>query len=153
MTAPTLPGADPRFHEFRRYMTPVKYKGGEILGYVASCKHSGCRWSATYANNDTRDAGMFIHRSKKVVAARIEYFSRTLKNEDMINDVLIDTSDKYSDTFTKWKLNVSTVLGHLTGGSLDLMPADNKLQVGYHLGLGARMQARKIFLAEFDVTQ
>lgn len=148
-----LPGTDPRFHEVRLYMTPVVYKGKEILGYVASCKESGCRWSATYGSNNGRAAGAFIHRSKKVRTARFEFFSRALKNGEMVNDAMIDASDKHSDTFEKWRLNVSTVLGHLTGGALNLMPEDNKLQVGYHLGMGARAQARKIFLKEFEPTK
>lgn len=148
-----LPGTNPEFHKSRYYMTPVVYRGRTIMGYVASCRHQGCNWSATYATNVGRDLGSFRHRSEKVLNARLEYFIEQFpsRNSDGIEQLILESADKHSHGFDGWKMNVRTMLGTLTGGSLDLMPdVDTKLQVAYHLGTSARDHARAIFLKDYD---
>lgn len=142
-----LPGTDPMFHEVRKYMTPVIYKGKEILGYIASCKHSGCRWTATYAGNEARRAGMFKHRSEKVLEARTDFFARTLTKPEQIEDAILDTADKHSHTLSDWVEAVGTLWGHYTDRSLEKMPEWSP-EVSYHRGVSAREAARKMIAEE-----
>lgn len=150
-----LPGTDPEFHKSRYYLTPVRYKGRKILGSVASCRHQGCNWTATYATNVGRDIGSFRHRSEKVLTARLEYFTATFPalSSDGIEGLILESADKHSHGLEGWKMNVRTMMARLTGAPADFVPTAEQLwqlEVGYHLGLSARDQARKIFLKDFD---
>lgn len=144
-----LPGTDPTFHEFRLYLAPVKYKGKEILGHFASCKHTKCGFSSAWTNHEARAAGMFKHRSEKVVEARRDHFARTMTDPDRIADMLLDTADRHSHTHDKWFSTVETIWGHYTGLPLNQMP-EFKSQVDYHMGVSAREAARKLIAQEYD---
>ncbi len=146
-----LPGDDPNFHAIRKYMTPVVYKGKEILGYVASCKQEGCRWSATFANNEGRDKGIQKHRSSKVLEARLDYFARhmSITSPDKIEDALLEVADKHSHTLTDWREAVGTIWGDYTDKPLEEMPAYNS-EVQYYMGISAREAARRLVATEYD---
>lgn len=144
-----LPGSDPKFHVIRMYMTPVIYKGREIMGYVASCKHDGCRWSATYADNEARERGIHKHRSERVLIARLDHFARTMTDPDKIEDAILQAADKYSHTYEDWLAAVDTIWSHYTDRSLETRPAYNS-QVQYHMGYSAQKAARTLVDREYQ---
>lgn len=145
-----LPGTNPMFHEFRKYMAPVTHKGREILGYFASCKQSDCNFRAAWGSNNARIAGMFTHRSQIVLEARYRFFAEMFKpilpftevDPDRIADAIIETADKHTHTLENWVEHVETLYGHYTDG--DSLPTYPKLEIDYYMGASAREVARNV---------
>lgn len=147
-TSKTLPGSDPQFHEVRRYMTPIIYKGQEILGYVASCRQSKCNWRATYANNEARAIGIHTHRGQAIHAARVDYFvAQGVTDPDRIEDAILDAADKYTHNLEAWKAAVNTIWCHYTDRPIEEVPEFN-VNVKYHMAISARDMARQLIHAE-----
>lgn len=145
----SLPKPNHTFHEFRRYMTTMMYKGKETLAFVASCKHAGCGWSANYIDDVHRDLGMWRHRSEKVTESRRDFFARRFQDADKVSDALSETADKHSHTYETWCEEVETIWCRYTGLMPKDMP-DYKGEVDYHMGVAAREAARKMIAKEYD---
>lgn len=138
-----MPGTDPTFHQSRKYMEKVTYKGREILGFVASCRHSKCTWRSVYMTEAGRDMGMANHRRAKVKEARIDHFARRTTDPDKIQDLMIEFCDRNSDDLDAWVRAVQTIWVHFTDRGIDRMPAYNA-EVQYHMGLTANAAAQKL---------
>lgn len=132
-----LPGTDPQFHEARKYLSPMTYKGREILASHGSCKQEGCGYHSAWTSNKARDLGMWKHRALKVVHARIRYFGKVAQGDvKKIGILLRETADHHTHLFEPWLQEVKVFLNELAGVGVDDL-ADVNFQVEYDLGNSA----------------
>jgi hypothetical protein len=149
----TLPGTDPKFHEYRKYLSPMRYKGQQILASMGSCKHSGCNYSGAWSSSAAREVGMWKHRSEKVRDARLDYFLRRMKvGPDKAVELQMEFADKHSHTHRDWVQLVEGYIRVIAG----LNPDDDALPdaefiTPYHKGVGAKAMALKILDQGYEV--
>lgn len=149
----SLPGTDPKFHEYRKYLSPVKYKGRQILASFGSCKHAGCNYSGAWSSNAGREVGMWKHRSEKVRDARLDYFLRKMRvGPDKAMELQMEFADKHSHTYERW---VELVEGFIRVTS-GLNAEDEALPTmdyatPYHLGVGAKDMAMRILDRNYEI--
>lgn len=149
----TLPGTDPTFHEYRKYLSPMKYKGQKILASMGSCKHAGCNYSGAWSSNALREVGMWKHRSEKVRDARLDYFLRKMRvGPDKAAELQMEFADRHSHTYENWVELVEGYIRVLAG----LNPDDEALppiepMTPYHLGVGARAMAIRILDKGYEI--
>lgn len=140
-----LPGTDPRFHEARKYLTPVVYRGREILASHGACKETGCNYSSAWTSNKARDKGIWTHRAAKVVEARLVYFQKTLGfSAAQSARMLAETADKNSHTYEQWLTLTREFFLKLAGEDLDLSLPEHSYQVRYDLGHNPWDTAREV---------
>lgn len=149
----TLPGTDPTFHQYRKYLSPMKYKGQQILASMGSCKHPGCNYSGAWSSNAGREVGMWKHRSEKVRDARLDYFLRRLKvGPDKAIELQIEFADRHSHTYENWVELVEgyiRVIAGLTADDEALPPIESITP--YHLGVGAKQMALRILDQGYEI--
>lgn len=99
-----LPGTDPRFHESRNYLSPVKIDGVEILAAHGSCKQDDCGYRGAWRSNQSRDRAMLLHRTLRVREARMKYFVGLFgdKNQTKLGRLFLETSDINSHFYQPW---------------------------------------------------
>lgn len=140
-----LPGTDSRFHEARRYLSPVKFHGRDILAAHGSCKEQGCGYSSAWVTSGARDRGMFLHRALKVREARVIYFGELFGNASPnVGRLLNETADNNSHFFAPWKELVWEFFHDLTGDPEGVMPDRNYL-AEYRQGHTAMDTAKFLF--------
>ena len=112
-----LPGTDPRFHEPRKYLSPARHNGQEILGAYGSCKEDGCGYRGGWTTTSARDRNMWMHRALKVRSARLEYFLRLFPEplDPRPGRLLLETADKNSHFFHPWTEEVLRFYRELAG--------------------------------------
>lgn len=145
-----LPGTDPSFHEFRKYLSPMTHKGKRILASFASCKHPKCNYSSAWASNTGRELGMWKHRSEKVNEARLWYFMKMGWGPEKAQLQMNEVADKHSHTFENWEILVTGFIRLLSGVDLDELPTMN-YQVQYHLGTTAMDCAKAALDREMEI--
>lgn len=149
-TKAPLPGTDPSFHEFRKYLSPMTHKGKNILASFASCKHKACNYSSAWASNTGRELGMWRHRSEKVTEARLWYFMKLGFGPEKARLMMSEVADKHSHTWENWEGLVNGFIRLLAGVDLEDLPAFNH-QAQYHLGAGAMDCAKAALDRELDI--
>lgn len=139
-----LPGTDPRFHESRNYLSPVMYKGREILASHGSCKQDGCGYSSAWTSNSARDRGMWMHRALHVRELRMKYFFNLTKDNAKSAIMFMETADKNSHTYGAWLGIMRDFFFSLLGDDAELNVPDYKITTKYHLGVGAKDAAESL---------
>lgn len=149
----TLPGTDPMFHQYRKYLSPMKYKGQQILASMGSCKHPGCNYSGAWSSNAAREVGMWKHRSEKVRDARLDYFLRKMRvGPDKAIELQLEFADKHSHTYENWVDLVESFIRVTAGLTVDdeALPTMD-YATPYHLGVGAKAMAMKILDKGYEI--
>lgn len=132
-----LPGTDPRFHEARKYLSPVKYKGREILASHGACKETGCNYSSAWTSNKARDRGMWQHRALRVREARMLYFHEKFQGDQRkVGETFQQTADKHTHEFNSWMGLVGSFIDDFADVALEDLP-DYRFRVEYDLGNSA----------------
>lgn len=145
-----LPGTDPTFHVCRRYLSPVMYKGKEILAFHASCREQGCQFSSAWASDAGRDLGMWRHRSEKVQEARRDQFIKEYGgNLGKVEAAMLRTADKNSHTFENWAEAVEVLYRGRIGEDFTIELENPQLRKDYHLGLLARETTARIYAENY----
>lgn len=142
-----VPGTDPRFHQAKFYMTPVTYRGREILGFVGSCRENGCKYTGMWTTKEARDIGYFQnHRKEMVKEARRSYFAKLCGyNQAGVDQRMLYYADRNSHTYDEWVLIVEGLYRGKLGEPFTIEPKNNKLQVDYHLGQFAKEAVKRIY--------
>lgn len=154
MTLPTqdqLPGIDPKFHEVRKYLAPVRYKDKRILASFGSCKEPGCNFSEGWTTNVGRDLGMWKHRAGEVRKARLKLFKKISQGDHRkAADMLLETADKHSHTFENWVGIVEGFIRNLAGIDLNDLP-DYRYRTEYHIGTSALTAAEQAIDQDYEI--
>lgn len=151
MTLPAphdLPGTDPRFHEPRKYLSPVMHHGEKILASFGSCKEDNCGYRGAWVTRAARDRNMWMHRALKVREARIIYFTKLFPNplDPRPGQLFLETADHNTHFFAPWQNQVKLFYRDLTGDDrIDLPEYDFYRE--YQDGKFAMDTARFIFEA------
>lgn len=117
-----LPGTDPRFHEPRKYLSPARVRGDEILAAHGSCKEQGCDYRSAWTTMAARDRGMWLHRALKVREARVLYFAERFGDTDpRVGQLLLETADFNSHFFAPWKQLVKDFFFNLVGDDVEVL--------------------------------
>jgi hypothetical protein len=131
-----LPGTDPRFHESRNYLSPVKYKGEHILAAHGSCKEQGCAYSSAWTSNRARDRGMWLHRALQVREARAKYFYERFPKpgDERVAQLFNETADHNSHLFSVWEKLVKGFFFNLVGDDATILVPDYNYYQDYKQG-------------------
>lgn len=143
-----LPGTDPRFHEARKYLSPVKVRGEEILAAFGSCKEEGCNYRAAWNNSASRDRNMWLHRAMKVREARMLYFIDRFGDKDpaYLGQLFLETSDMNTHYYNPWLDVVKKLYRDLAGDKTLELP-EYDYYVEYKAGKMAKDTVNFIFEA------
>lgn len=99
---------EPSFHQVRRYMTPMKYKGREILSHVGDCKQSGCKWNKTFANREGLALGVWKHRKEHILERRTELAVQTFRRTpNKVASAMSRAADNQTHTEEQWIAEVT----------------------------------------------
>lgn len=144
-----LPGTDPRFHESRNYLSPVKYRGREILGAHGSCKEEGCGYRSAWTSQRARNEGMWLHRALKVREARALYFAKLFPEPGdlRVAQLFNETADNNSHHYEPWKKLVEDLFFNLLGDDAEKVLPDFDYYKEYKDGKSALDTAKFIFEA------
>lgn len=130
-----LPGTDPRFHESRNYLSPVRLRGEDILAANGSCKETGCNYRSAWTTNGARDRGMWLHRAMKVREARVIYLTERFgKDSPQITRLINETADHNSHYFSVWEKLVKGFFFNLVGDDAGILLPDYDYYKDYKEG-------------------
>lgn len=136
---------EPSFHQVRRYMTPMKYKGREILTHVGDCKQSGCRWNKTFANREGLALGVWSHRREHILERRKDLAVQTFRRTpNKVASAMSRAADNQTHTEEQW---IAEVIGLFTDQAkgADLVKRNSaRLLTYYAIGMLAIQACRQL---------
>jgi hypothetical protein len=140
-----LPGTDSRFHEPRKYLSPMKYRGQMILASHGSCKQDSCHYSSAWTSNAARDRGMWLHRALKVREARMLYFIERFGDKDQakLGQLFLETADNNSHFYKPWLEVVNQLMVEAVEVGVEDLP-DYDTFLDYKVGTSAIDAVNKI---------
>jgi hypothetical protein len=143
------------FHEVRKYLTPITYKGDKILAHVGACKQSGCRWSSQYSNWAGLAAGIWQHRQEHILEYRVRKLHRLLKsNKEQIHIALRLCADNNTHTEEGWTMAVTRTMRELEPrGTFQASDFKPQLLTYYTMGMMAVQAAQRIYDLHFAVAR
>lgn len=149
MNTHDLPGTDPRFHEPRKYLSPVMIRGEEILASHGSCKEPGCGYRSAWASMAARDRGMWLHRAIKVREARMVYFIERFgerfgdRDGAKLEQLFLETADNNSHFYKPWLAIVNRLLVEAVEAGVEDLP-DYDTYLDYKVGTSAVEEMNKL---------
>lgn len=138
---------EPTFHQVRRYLTPMTYKGREILAHVGSCKQSKCRWSKTFANREGLTLGIWGHRRQHILERRRELAVQTFRRTPHKIEAAMDrAADNQTHTEEQWFAAVIGLFNDREKGA-DLVNRNGaRMLTYYNIGMLAIQACQQLLL-------
>jgi hypothetical protein len=145
----------PTFHEVRKYLTPITYKGERILANVGACKQSGCKWTNQYANWAGLAAGIWQHRQGHIQQRRYRKLDRLYRGDtNQIREGLRLAADHSTHTEEAWVMAVTRTMRDLEPrGTFQASDFRAQLMTYYAMGMMALQAAQRIYDLHFAMSR